>query len=133
MKKPYNILHVDSEKTWRGGQRQTLLLMKHLPRDEFRSFVAAPARGSLSAHAVQAGFSVQRLRMFGEWDIIAAWRIARLCRQLDIDLIHAHSAHALGVCVIAKKLYRLPVVGSRRVDFHIKKNIFSRWKYLASI
>ena len=48
-------------------------------------------------------------------------------------MIHAHDAHAVAVASLARSLdggrATPPLVASRRVDFHIRSNAFSRWKY----
>src|SRR6185369_18030372 len=63
---------------------------------------------------------------------------SRLVKRLAPDVIHAHDPHGVAMASLALSLSsssaakggRLPVlVASRRVDFHLKGNSFSRWKY----
>jgi glycosyltransferase involved in cell wall biosynthesis len=66
-------------------------------------------------------------------DLTAAWRLSRVLRQLGPDVVHAHDPHAvamaaLGLSMTAGKAAP-PLVASRRVDFHLGRNAFSRWKY----
>lgn len=61
---------------------------------------------------------------------LVGWRIKSLCRQLGIDLIHAHDSHSHTFACLAAALGNpTPVVISRRVDFPISRSAFSRWKY----
>jgi glycosyltransferase involved in cell wall biosynthesis len=68
-------------------------------------------------------------------DLSAAWRLSRVMRQLGPDLIHAHDAHGVAMAALALSLggastRRAPaLVVSRRVDFHLQHNSFSRWKH----
>ena len=39
---PVNVLHIDTERTWRGGENQVLQLVKGLSTDEARSHLVAP-------------------------------------------------------------------------------------------
>lgn len=74
-----------------------------------------------------------------EIDVTAAWRLARLLSQLRPDVIHAHDPHGVAMAGMALSMdftarwnahRQAPaLVASRRVDFHLKPNSFSRWKY----
>jgi glycosyltransferase involved in cell wall biosynthesis len=72
-------------------------------------------------------------------DVTAAWRLARVIRDLAPDIIHAHDPHGVAMASMALSVgaasrwrarRRAPaLVAARRVDFHLKANSFSRWKY----
>jgi glycosyltransferase involved in cell wall biosynthesis len=72
-----------------------------------------------------------------EMDLTAAWRLSRAIKRLRPDVIHAHDPHGLAMASLALSLgagsHRgapaPPLVASRRVDFHLKGNSFSRWKH----
>lgn len=129
MKTPLKILHVNTEKTWRGGERQACNLVKKLPRDEFVSIIAAPKHTPFFEHLTALGFTVCPFDMMGEWDVLSAWRLGRIVSHNAVSIIHAHSSHALGIAALTKYFVNVKLLASRRVDFHINKNIFSRWKY----
>jgi glycosyltransferase involved in cell wall biosynthesis len=68
--------------------------------------------------------------MRGELDAAAGRRVARVARAAGLGNLHAHSAHALAIGLWARLFdRRLRLVASRRVDFPIRKNAFSRLKY----
>ena len=125
-------LHVDTARTWRGGQYQALLTVLGLRRRGQRAALAAQPRGELFRHASDRG-DLYRLSPRGDLDLLAAWRLCRLVRDLGPEVIHAHDAHAVAVASLARSLDGAratpPVVASRRVDFHIRGNPLSRWKY----
>jgi glycosyltransferase involved in cell wall biosynthesis len=66
-------------------------------------------------------------------DLSAAWRLSRLIKQLRPDVVHAHDPHGVAMAALAlsmsTQLDKPPLVAARRVDFHIKGNSLSRWKY----
>lgn len=118
------ILHVNTEKTWRGGERQTLLLAAALPalgasvavgcREGF--FLAREARAQALPCIPIAGGSVRAL-----------WELARQARTFD--LVHCHTARAHSLAAVAAAWHRKPVVVTRRVDFRPKQSVFNRFKY----
>jgi len=65
----------------------------------------------------------------GEMDLVAAVRLRRKLRLLHVDLIHAHTSHALALAVLATVGSSIPVVASRRVDVPFRGSTASRWKY----
>jgi glycosyltransferase involved in cell wall biosynthesis len=93
--------------------------------------VAHPA-GELRQRA-QEGLDLIPLAPTTEMDLSAAWRLSRLIKQLKPDVIHAHDPHGVALAALAlsmsTQLAKPPLVASRRVDFHIKGNALSRWKY----
>ena len=125
-------LHVDTARTWRGGQYQALLTVLGLRRRGERAALAAQPRGELFRRAAEAG-DLHPLAPRGDLDLAAAWKLRRLVGDLAPDVIHAHDAHAVAVASLARSLAGRqatpPLVASRRVDFHIRGNAFSRWKY----
>jgi glycosyltransferase involved in cell wall biosynthesis len=66
-------------------------------------------------------------------DLSAAWRLSRLIKQLGPDVVHAHDPHGVAMAALAlsmsTQLAKPPLVAARRVDFHLKGNALSRWKY----
>jgi L-malate glycosyltransferase len=66
-------------------------------------------------------------------DFAAAWRLARVVRRLRPEILHAHDPHAVAMAALARSMsaseHQPLIVASRRVDFHLKRNAFSRWKY----
>ncbi len=125
-------LHVDTARTWRGGQHQVLLTVRGLRRRGQRAALAAPPRGELHRRAAADG-DLHPLAPRGDLDPHAARRLSRLVRALRPDVIHAHDAHGVAVAALARSLAGRraapPLVASRRVDFPIRSNAFSRWKY----
>ncbi len=122
------VLHIDSAKTWRGGQQQVLYLAQKL--GDYHNIIACPPQSPLAERAKDAGLKVFPVNMRGEWDLGAVCKLRKIIRKNSIKIVHLHSphAHALGL-LAAKSGGNCKVVLSRRVDFPIKKNLPSRLKY----
>lgn len=122
------VLHVDTERGWRGGERQALWLARELARRGHESIVAARPGEPFAVRAAEAGLPVIACAPAGELDPLAAWRLRRVVRG-GIDVVHAHTAHALAVAALATWGTNVPLVASRRVDFALRNNAGTRWKY----
>jgi L-malate glycosyltransferase len=123
------VLHVDTERGWRGGERQALWLAREMDRRGYGSILAVRRGQPLSARAAEAGLTVVDCSPFGEIDPRAAWRLRGVIGNYRIDVVHAHTAHAVAVAALAMLGTRVPLVISRRVDFPLRTNAGTRWKY----
>ena len=125
-------LHIDTARTWRGGQNQVLLTVLGMRAAGHRSMLVAHAAGELRQRA-EEGLELIPLTPKTEMDLSAAWRLARLVKQLRPDVIHAHDPHGVAMAALAlsmsTQVTKPPLLAARRVDFHIKGNALSRWKY----
>ena len=129
-------LHVDTARTWRGGQNQVLLTVNGLRSIGHRAALVAHPGGELRQR-VQEGLELIPIAPRTEMDLTAAWRFSRIVRRLQPDVIHAHDPHGVAMAALALSFSagagrggRVPaLVAARRVDFHLKGNSFSRWKY----
>jgi glycosyltransferase involved in cell wall biosynthesis len=125
-------LHIDTARTWRGGQNQVLVTAMGLRALGHRTMIAAHSEGVLKERAAE-GLDVLELAPRSEMDLGAAWRLSRLLKQLKPDIVHAHDPHAVAMSALALSMStqpaKPPLVASRRVDFHIRGNTLSRWKY----
>lgn len=123
------IAHLDTGRSWRGGQAQVLMLMRGLRAGGDESVLLAPD-GPLLERAAAEGIATRRWRPHGELDLVALARAAAILRDLAPDVAHHHSAHAHAVGVPAAAWARVPaIVVSRRVDFAIARTLWSAWKY----
>jgi glycosyltransferase involved in cell wall biosynthesis len=131
-------LHIDTARTWRGGQNQVLLTVNGLRAIGHRAALVAHPGGELRRRAAE-GLELIPIAPRTEMDLSAAWKLSRLIKRLAPDIIHAHDPHGIAMAALALSLgagaaaaggATTPVlVASRRVDFHLKGNSFSRWKY----
>lgn len=129
MPRRLRVLHIDTERGWRGGERQALWLARELERVGHASLVAARPDEPLAARAAAERLRVVPCRPSGEADVYAAWRLRRLIRAERIGIVHAHTAHAVSLGALATLGTGVPMIVSRRVDFPLRNNVGTHWKY----
>ncbi len=128
---PVTSLHLDEQRGWRGGEQQASYLVQGLCRRGHRVILAGRKGAPFLEHE-HGGCSLERIAVpfAGEFDLVTAWKLARVVRREKVDILHAHTSHTHTVACLARFLAcRGRVIVSRRVDFPPKRNLVSRWKY----
>jgi len=125
------ILHVSSAKTWRGGEQQIAYLVEELNKQGIRQWVLCAKGSAMEAHCREARLPFFTYPKRFSANPAVGWRIRQLCRKNQVSLVHVHDAHSHTFACLAATMFgnAVPVVLSRRVDFPIGNNVFSRWKY----
>jgi glycosyltransferase involved in cell wall biosynthesis len=85
----------------------------------------------MARRARAAGLDVIDHPYRGEIDPRGYWNLRRWIARHRPHIVHAHDAHSLMPAAVAARLVRPrpAVVGHRRVDFPIRDQALSRWKY----
>ena len=109
------ILHIDTGRELRGGQRQVLLLMKGLREAGHESLLLAGENTPLWRAAVENDLLVHDVKMRNVWK-----------HSGSVDVVHAHDARSHTIAALAVKRAFLV---SRRVAFPVSRTFPSRWKY----
>jgi glycosyltransferase involved in cell wall biosynthesis len=121
-------LHLDTERTWRGGEQQLFYLLEGLRARGLPAAVLARPGSPLLERARGAGFDARPLEVRGEADVRAAWTLARGLREERFDVLHCHTSHAHSVAIAARLLTPRAImprlVVARRVDFSIFRHSF---------
>lgn len=117
-----NVLEINTEKTWRGGERQTLYTVEGLSEQGVMVSLLSMKNSLLSQKAKQSGSKLIEINS----------QFAVFCHLLfnatKYDVIHVQNSKALIWVVLSKWFYTTPVVYTRRVDF-VPKGFFTLWKY----
>jgi glycosyltransferase involved in cell wall biosynthesis len=125
-------IHIDTATTWRGGQNQVLLTVMGLRATGERTLLVAHPDGELRRRAAE-GLDFVPLAPSHELDLKSGWKLSRLFNRTRPAIVHAHDPHAVAMAALGLSMSSLqpapPLIASRRVDFRLKKNSFSRWKY----
>ncbi|MBF0226702.1 MAG: glycosyltransferase family 4 protein [Desulfobacterales bacterium] len=125
------VLHIDTEHAWGGGQQQVAYLMDYMHKQGLNNtaLVCQP-KSYFEKYCKEKGIPFYPVKMRGEMDFIAGYKIARLCKKNNFNILHLHSAHALASGLWAKLFYnKIKLIGSRRVSIHIRNNPLSLFKY----
>jgi glycosyltransferase involved in cell wall biosynthesis len=124
----FSIVHLDTSRSWRGGQLQVFLLHRELLRLGVESRLLTRAGGPLQARCEEAGLPVEAVPLMRPWyppAISAVWR-----RTRRAAIVHAHDSHAATLAAIARTVNpRIAVVCHRRVTFGPRARLAERWKY----
>src|SRR5262245_56640135 len=124
-------LHIDTARGWRGRQSQVRYTVLGLRQRGDRAMLVAHPEGELLKR-MSEGTDLIPLAPRHEVDLPAAWRFSKVLKQYTPDVIHAHDPHGMAMAATALAILsngrRPPLIATRRVDFHVAGNSFSRWK-----
>jgi glycosyltransferase involved in cell wall biosynthesis len=118
------ILHINTERTWRGGEQQTLYLLRSLIDRHISCHLVCQAESPMAQKALEAGVEVFPIAMRGEVDLPASLRIRKLITRHGYDIVHSHTSHAHTLAFFASLGCRTCRLVTRRVDFSIFRNRF---------
>ena len=93
-------LHIDTARSWRGGQSQVMYTVMGLRAIGQRAVLLAHPEGELFRR-MQEGLDLVPLAPRNEIDLAAAWRLSRLLKQMRPDVIQAHDPHAVAMAAMA--------------------------------
>lgn len=122
-------VHVDTERTWGGGQRQVAWLAAGLVRRGHPTWLLARPTSRYADELSGSGAEVLPLAPRAEFDPFAVWRIRALAKRVGADLLVAHAAHSAALAALATVGTGLRLVVTRRVAIPLRRNLLSRWKH----
>lgn len=113
---PLRVLHLDSGREWRGGQRQVELLATGLRARGHEPLVVVTPRSALHRHLKSAGVAVAAIPMRNTLDLLAVRRLRRLIATWRPALVHAHDtrSHSLALTALVGRRNSVPLVVTRR-------------------
>ncbi len=124
------ILHINTSRGWRGGEQQTLNLIRGLKSFPVTQYAAGQPDQPFLERTADHVQKCVTLKTRGEINLSAVVKLARFIKKESIQILHSHTAHALSLALQAKWLCpSVQIVAHRRVDFKIKSNPFSLHKY----
>ena len=125
-----NVLHLSSEKTWRGGEQQIAYLIEELDKQGVENFVACRKKSAFEEHCIKNNINHISLPFANNFDASTAWQIRNFCNYANIDLMHMHSSRSHTMAVLATVFGSAAnMILSRRVDFPSAGNWLSKYKY----
>ena len=115
------VVHVASGREWRGGQRQVWLLARELRLAGLvDQVVVTGAATELSVRLKRDDVRVREVRWQSGLEPRVLLPIFREVRA-GAALLHAHDAHAVTLAGIVALPTGVPLVATRRVDFHLRR------------
>lgn len=115
------ITHINFAKGFRGGERQTFLLIKELSLRGYRQKILTRKKSELA----------DKLHGINNLEIIKASKpyILSVYRTKGSDIIHAHETKGTQFAFFVNKIFKIPYIITRRVDNKIKNNFFNKKIY----
>lgn len=124
------ILHLSSEKSWRGGEQQMAYLIEELKVLGVDSHVAARSGSEFEKWCLKNNVPSISIPFKNDFDLASAMKIKKYCQENKFDFIHMHSSRSHSLAVLTAIIGNtVPLILARRVDFPLKKNFFSKKKY----
>lgn len=126
------ILHISTNTSWRGGERQVYFLLKarqHEPGEEH--VLLAPPSSYLAKKIRDENINVKIISGPEKMRWYSAPVLASIVKKNQIDIVHTHDSHGHSTALFSAIFFGMkkPVIVHRRVDFPITDNFFSRYKY----
>ncbi|MDJ0974573.1 MAG: glycosyltransferase [Planctomycetota bacterium] len=122
------VAHLNTAKSWRGGEQQLLLLMRGLAAQAevgVEQVLYAQPDSPLASRAEAAGFPVVPLAVRSSGDVLASRRLRKALAADPVDVLHLHTAHAHSVGVRGARFLgasRPAVVVTRHVSYSIYRH-----------
>lgn len=124
------VLHLSSERTWRGGEQQIAYLIDELKSHGIDSVVALKKGSSFEDHCKKKGIPFEAMSFANEFDFSTALKIKAFAKKQKADIVHIHTAKGHGIGVWSAVFgMDLPIVLSKRTDFPIRDNAFAKFKF----
>jgi glycosyltransferase involved in cell wall biosynthesis len=114
------VLHLNSEKSWRGGEQQMANLSVELNQVGVKSIIGSKPNSKSIQFAKKNDFDYLELP-FGGLNILAAISLRNYLLKNKVDLVHTHTANAHTVAVYANIFgANTSIIASKRTNFPIK-------------
>lgn len=114
------ILHVNLASGFRGGERQTVILIKELAKKGIVQALVCQKNSPLRVHLKE----INNLVFFDSRNLLSGHLIS-----FKADIAHAHEAKAVSWCLIHKFLTKTPYIITRRIDKPLKNKFSTRIAY----
>lgn len=115
------ITHINFAKGYRGGERQTQLLIEELSQRGYKQKIITRDISEL-ADNLQGLKNTQTIKIPKPY-------IFNISKVKNSDILHAHETKAAQFCFFANLIYKIPYIITRRVDNPIKNNFFNKAMY----
>jgi glycosyltransferase involved in cell wall biosynthesis len=125
-----NILHIDPERNWGGGEAQVLGLLSYLTQRGHRNDLLTHPRGRLFQQSQELNVRTIPFVVRNDLDLRPVPYLRRLIRREEYDIVHLHTkrAHALALW-LSHKSPRPKYVVTRRMDYPESNSWYTRCLY----
>jgi glycosyltransferase involved in cell wall biosynthesis len=116
-----------------GAEKHLLALCRELNKnpEQFEVSLVCLCEGPLKENAENEGIAVYSIPMRNSLDLTIIWKLTKLIKYLNIDIVHTHGSRANLVARLAAKRLGLPIVTT--VHSSLAQDYKSRWAALAAV
>lgn len=124
------ILHLSTEPYWRGGEQQIIYLTEESLKLGLMPIIGCKRDSPVEHYCRNKGLSFVSLPFKSAYDIFSVIKVIWFCKRMKIDILQTHSSKSHTIAVFAGILgLRIPQILTRRVNYPVKSNWFSHYKY----
>jgi glycosyltransferase involved in cell wall biosynthesis len=123
------IVHLDTGRELRGGQRELLTLALGLMRRGHSQIIVAPEGSELETHGRREGFHVFSLPEHDPFHAHGVLDLRQLLESEPADILHAHDGRGQTLSYLASAGLAVRRVAARRVTFLPARGLAHRLKY----
>ena len=124
------VLHLSSERTWRGGEQQIAYLIDELKAHGVDCHILCREESAFSGYCKKRKWIFKEAGFKNSTDLTTAFKIKNYCNTHQVDIVHMHGSGSHSVGVLSSVFgNKAKLILSRRVDFPLKTNFLSQWKY----
>ncbi len=105
-----SVLHTESSDGWGGQEIRILLEAKELRKRGYNVVLACQEHSGLSREARAAGVPVLHVKMRSHFDLFAIWKLRKLMRLNNFQIVNTHSSRDSWVASFASKLAGVPAL-----------------------
>ncbi len=131
-----HIIHLSTPKNWRGGEQQIAYLATELDKNKIKQTVLTPQNSSLfdfieDYNSKNSDSNLEAKKLEGNSKFGQASFLSKFCKENNVDIVHLHDAKAHTIAVLSAVFFqnKTKSILSRRVDFAVRDNFFSKYKY----
>src|SRR5512140_2347030 len=125
-----SFLFIDAERVWRGGQDQLFTLLRGLCRRGHRVHLICHPGTLLEERAREAGVEVHAFSMRSGTGLIYFFRILRGMLRVLPQILAFNTPKPILLANVASRFSTVRArLIFRRVNFPLRRNLLTRWKY----
>lgn len=119
-----HILHLNTERGWRGGENQLALMLQALSHLEHETTHHVVCLKDTALHRYLIEHKLPHLALGSrfQYSPMSLFRLKRYCDQHQIQILHAHTSKTLTTALLLKRILpKLKTVVTRKVALPLKK------------
>ena len=95
------VLHVSTASSWRGGEQQLAYLVSELKELNVSQFILCVSGSAMEAFSNKTKISHFSIKKRSSFDVLFARRLAVICKEERINIIHVHDSHSHTFSILA--------------------------------